>query len=68
MNENARNSGMSVVNSKNANQNIQNRVKKYLHFSPDEQKIVHPYFYPGWPLVRTAPRSDGTTPADHKFI
>ena len=33
MNENARNSGMSVVNSKNANQNIQNRVKKYLHFS-----------------------------------
>ena len=27
MNENARNSGMSVVNSKNANQNIQNRVK-----------------------------------------
>jgi hypothetical protein len=33
MNVNARNSGMSVVNSKNANQNIQNRVKKDLHFS-----------------------------------
>jgi len=41
---NAKNSEMRVINHKNANQNIQNRVKKDLHFSDfNLQKARNPH-------------------------
>ena len=43
-------------------------LKNKLHLSPDEQKIVYPYFSPDGPGIRMAPScerplvADGTTP------